>query len=526
MDSDVKKLFRKGLRKVDAKRKQARLRKHNPACLRPGENLYYETIAEKDATVLRRMLSTGPAVGMLSIGNISLNAFRTAFDELEACAELEIVYLGVDCEGEDLSIDLSAAFGRLDSLELSCHNAGRGFAKELARYIQENESLTELVIWDSCGGDEGATAIIKALGRNRSLEKFTLAEMELSPKMLLAFAEMLATNSTLKLLDIKSACAVEKDRVVWLLTRNRYVDVFKRLEIEWPDQLLRELAALVRSKACYSKLSVSVASIADEEALRVFCDAVAADTKLRELFINENECEDRDDESGDTEDENEDADEGRDDTESKLVDTVEEREDAVDEPEDRDGAVEDTVAALADGVSPTKRKRTLRGRLLSKRMKHDNERQLVSIIDAVKGNRSIRKFYMGAELVTPEMATSLSELFAVNQTLTHVHVCSSREMSSSDVDTILRGLRKNYTMTALGVYSKTNESRTYLETYALSVRNSRRVNKAARFVIYGDEVSDQQGISAPKEVRSSARLVKKVYELMRRPRSLLERQST
>ncbi|KAH7976613.1 hypothetical protein HPB52_017010 [Rhipicephalus sanguineus] len=541
-DREVKKLYRKGLRKDDAARMQTRLQKVGPDCLEPGATLHYEEMSEKDATILRRMLSTGPPVRKLCTGKMSPAAFRTAFDELEVSSELETVYFTVDCKSEDLGINLSAAFGRLWSLELRCDNVGSGFAKELARYIQENESLAEMVIWNSCGGDKGAATIITALRKNRTLKKFTLAEMELSPEMLIAFAEMLATNSTLKRLDIRSACPVKRDEVLWLLQRNRYAGVFKRLDIVWPEQLFSELAVLVRSQACCSELAVSVASIVDDEALRKFSDAVATDTKLRDLYVYPGkaileEYDNTDDATGDiddeleiTVDECENADsenEGREDksadTKHEPDDTVEEHEDAVDERENRDGAIEDTVDSLADGVAPGKRKRRVRGIQSKKRVIYDKERQLVSILDAVMKNRSIRKFHMLTELVTAEVATSLSELFAVNQTLTHIHVCSLRVIFYKDVETILRGLRKIYTLTPRGVYAETIESRIQLETYTLLDKNSPRVNKAAKLVIAGDEVIDQEGLDpairkALGTVRSSARLVKKVHELTRRPR--------
>ncbi|KAL3198178.1 hypothetical protein MRX96_014518 [Rhipicephalus microplus] len=272
---DVMELFHRGLRQDDVERKEDCFKKHNTTCLRSGENLYYETISENDATVLRQMLKTGPSVGMLSISDISLNAFRIAFDELRPRSELQIVHLEVNCQGEDLSIDLSAAFAKLDSLELRCHKIGSGFAKEVARYIEWSDSLQEIVIWERCGGDEGAARIIKAIGRNHTLKKFALAEMELSPKMLITFAEMLATSSTLELLDISSACATEKDKVSWLLSRRRYINVFKTLEMKWSDWLLSELGTLIRNEACRSKVSVSLGSIADESALQNFWDAVA-----------------------------------------------------------------------------------------------------------------------------------------------------------------------------------------------------------------------------------------------------------
>ncbi|KAL1421586.1 hypothetical protein MTO96_023021 [Rhipicephalus appendiculatus] len=321
------------------------------------------------------MLTTGPPVRTLYVCNISLVAFRVAF--YEECPSLERVYIQVDCEGNDLGTNLSVSFRSLATLELRGRNTGTGFAKDVADYIRQNKSVREMVIWNSCGGDEGVAALVEALAVNDTLKTFSLAEMELSSGTLIGFAKMLATNSTLDLVDLKYVCPVKKDDVCWLMAQKRYAGVFKRLGILWTEELLPELAALIHRQACCPTLFVSLTSSVDEGVLGEFSNALATDAALRRLF-NEadmavaNALDERFDEGG---------------PDSALRETV--------------------LHQIWSGMG----------------VNRGEERHLVSILDALKTNCSIEQFTTWAVMVTPELATSLSELLTVNDTLK----CRSRE---------------------------------------------------------------------------------------------------
>lgn len=75
-------------------------------------------------------------------------------------------------------------------------------------------------------------------------------------------------------------------------------------------------------------------------------------------------------------------------------------------------------------------------------VKIGKEQQLVRVLGALKENRSLKSFTMYADLLTPEIATSLSDLLVVNDTLNEVSVCEYWGITADIVATILRGLIK------------------------------------------------------------------------------------
>ncbi|KAH7976504.1 hypothetical protein HPB52_014779 [Rhipicephalus sanguineus] len=347
MSKEVNDLFRKGLELDHETGKQSCL---TDMCSTHGAKLKYKEITKKEAAVLRRMLSTGPPVRTLSVFNISLFTFRVAFYELEECPSLKKVYIHIDCNGKDLGTSLSAAFRCLRTLELRCENTGTGFAKDVADYIRQNKSLREIVIWNSCGGDEGAATLAEALAANDSLKTFSLAEVELSSDILIGFAKMLATNSTLEVVNLKHVCPVEKDKVCWLTAQKRYAGVFKRLDIQWTEELLPVLAALIRKQACCPELFVSVTSSIEEGVVEEFSDALAAAATLRRLVIE---------------------------SDIAVADALHDR-------------------FYADATASALRKTVLHQIWGDMGANRGKERHLVSILDALKTNCSIEEFTMWA----------------------------------------------------------------------------------------------------------------------------------
>ncbi|KAH7976615.1 hypothetical protein HPB52_017012 [Rhipicephalus sanguineus] len=288
-DTEVEEFFRKGLLETSF------LTQHGAMLS------YWENLSGEEAALLRRMLSSRPPVRKLVLGQISHDTYGIAFDGLEEVPSLrEIIFQCIECEGKDLDIAGCQVFRSLRSLDLKCVKAGTGFGKDVASYIRQNKSLEELRLAHSCGGDEGIAAIIDALRANDTLKKFTLDEMEplvsflfsgesipqLSSEALTGFAEMLASNSSLELVDVRGAFPVEKDKVSSLLAQERHAGVFKRICIEWPEQLLPELTELLRKEACYPKLYVSVSYFVDEGVVRELFDAVAAHKALLKLHFS------------------------------------------------------------------------------------------------------------------------------------------------------------------------------------------------------------------------------------------------
>ncbi|KAH7975264.1 hypothetical protein HPB49_025454 [Dermacentor silvarum] len=253
--------------------------------------------------------------------------------------------------------------------------------------------------------------------------------MSLSSEILIRFAKMLASNSTLQMVDLFDVCPVEKDQVSRLLEQELYASVFKRLRIVWPEQLLPQLTRLLGEQACCPELCVSVTSSVDEVVLREFFDAVAEDTTLRVLHFY---------------------------------------------PSER--AFDELVGGIASVV---KRTTTLREICNLMGVEVGKERQLVSILDALKENRSLTRFTMYAELLTAEIATSLSELLAVNSTLNDLAICEYSGILAEHVETILQGLRKNYTLTSLMVSWDPDDSEGIREMEALLKRNVRLQKKVA-----------------------------------------------
>ncbi|KAH7976255.1 hypothetical protein HPB52_010386 [Rhipicephalus sanguineus] len=278
---------------------------------------------------------------------------------------------------------------------------------------------------------------------------------------------MLATNSTLEVVNLKHVCPVEKDKVCWLTAQKRYAGVFKRLDILWPEELLSELAALIRRHACCPALFISVTSSIEEGVLGEFSDALAKAATLRSLDIE---------------------------SDIAVVNALHDRFDA-------------------DGTASALRKRELHQIWGDMGANRGKERHLVRILDALKTNCSIEQFTTGAVMVTPEMATSLSELLAVNDTLNVVHLYNYWEISSNEIQTILKGLRANYTLTELRVLWDCDHYEEMGEVNALLQRNVRLANKAAHFVVSGADVNDEEGADALKRLKSSARLVEEVKEL-------------
>ncbi|KAL1479290.1 hypothetical protein MTO96_015931 [Rhipicephalus appendiculatus] len=454
-DADVQSLYRLG--KVPERPDD------DPQDTQDGDELIYDQLSKENAALLRRMLITGPPVRSLHLCRISLSAFKVAFDGLGECPWLEELSIIIDCEGKELGTNLTGVIRRLRSFNLRCENTGAGYANDVASYIRQGKYLIELNLYNSCGGDEGVAVLVEALTGNETIEKFRLDDMNLSSDTLIAFAKMLASNSMLEVVDIREVCPVDRDKVLSLLQEERYANAFKRLQIVWPEELLSELTALIRRQACCPRLSVTVTSLVDEGVLGEFFDAVVANKTLRGLTLL---------------------------------------------------PFQHTFDALANGIaSLVKRTTTLREIWATHTVEQSNERHLIGILDALKENRSVSQFTMYAQTVTPELATSLSELLAANNTLNVVRVCNDWVISPKELETILEGMRFNYTVNALTISLRPDDSDGTYEIEAILDRNARLLKKAAEFVISGADVSDESGVDAVKKLRSSADLVKEVQKL-------------
>ncbi|KAL3257224.1 hypothetical protein MRX96_017071 [Rhipicephalus microplus] len=457
--NEVKKLFERGLGLEGIGRE---IHWQTSTFIKHGADLSYTSISDTDAPVLQRMLNIGLPVRELSVLSISVAAFKVVFEGLEECSCLKKLCVFVECENNNIGTTLSKAFRirSLHTLELRCHDTGTRFAKDVADCIRQNKTLRNLILRNSCGGDEGAAVIIKALAVNDTLKMFSLREMELSSDTFVVFAEMLATNLTLQLVNLSYVCTVEKDKVRWLLAQKWYDHVFGRLEFVWPEQLLPELNVLIREGACPPQLSISITSSVDKRIMWELFLAVGVQKKLEGLtFVS--------------------------------VD------------------LDDSFSELAESIASLVRYTTTLQRIENR--KHINvgeEHQLLVVLDALKKNSSINVLLIDVQWVTPEIAASLSELFEVNNTLIFVELCNTAtEISTNEVQTILRGLGTNYTLNELWISDETDRPEELKDVDEILARNVHLKNQAAEFVISGAQSSDKEGADALKKVCTSAALV-------------------
>lgn len=479
-DADTEEFFRKGLQDMYEDWDAARL---TNALMQYGSYLIYRgEFSNRDAAMLRRLFSARPPVRILYI-NISHGAFRIAFDGQWEWPSLRKIHFDrIDCEGQDLGIDRCEVLKNVRSLDLGSVNVGRGFAQEVASYIRQNESLEELWLHVSCSPDNDIGPIIESLKVNNTLREFGLnnlgyvaqiafgtqkASSKLSADVLMGFAEMLASNSTLQLVDVRDSFPIERDMVSSLLAQEEHAGVFKRICIEWPEQLLPELTELIRNEACCPKLHVIVSSFVDERVLREFLDAVVAFNGLLELHIFPNHGQ-----------------------QSPF--------------ERKHNVVAQRIASLL--------RRTTTLREISCYM-HADQRHLIPILHALKRNTSVTKFVIDAVALTGELMKSLSKLLVVNKTLVYVCILYSIGGLPREVEDVLQALKTNYTLTTLdfGIYSDH-----YPQVHEINVLLQRNVllkNRAAQFVTTGADINDEEGVDALRKVQESSCLVEEVQEL-------------
>ncbi|KAH6923115.1 hypothetical protein HPB50_022730 [Hyalomma asiaticum] len=467
-DRDVNAFLRKGLEWYES----IGIRQ-NCTCFIPGiskygvELIYNESLSDADACLLRIILNGELPVRKLRLNHISLSAFRLAFhnQDHDKCPSLKEVHVDfIDCQGDTLDMSNCGVLEGLRSLHLGADNTEPAFAEDIASYILRNKSLTELSLRRSCGGDRGVATLAKTLRGNSTLKRFSLSDMELASDTLTIFAKVLERNSTLELVQLINVCAVRKDRVSTLLRQGLYARVFKRLNILWPAELLPELRQRLREQGCPPLFSAVVTPSAGVRAVASFFYTVAvAPMSLRELCLYPGEA---------------------------------------------------MFPAFTDGlICVLNCATTLRHVAIRTCMRDDEEHHLISILDALRTNCYVTKFETEVAVLTPGIASSLSELLAVNNRLNQVALSANQKISPANIETIANGLERNYTLTALdldcGCYDSDESGRI---RYLLE-RNLYIENEAALFVISGVGVSYENGMYGLRLVHSSAGLVEKVQAL-------------
>lgn len=437
---------------------------------RPLSLEYGDKLSEEEARILRHILVTNTSVKKLTIWDVSLNVFRTVFEGLEEPLSLEeLCVLCVDCEGQDFCMRLSGMFRNLRVLDLRCDgqasrntsNDGGGLASSIADLLRDNMALQELSLWCGEFGDAGCSVLAEVLKTNGTLKKLHIVDETLTSNTVVAFAETLVVNAALEMVHLFEVDMREED-VSFLFEEDKYADTFKRLYILWRQKFLPQLTRLLREDRHCSDVSVDVTESVSADLLQDFLDAVAENKTVRMLHFYP---------SGNTFD------------------------------------------ALADGLVSVLR-RTTTITCIQNLMRAEDGKALVKVLDALKDNHSVTDFMMMAEILTPEICRSLSEVLATNKTLTSVSICEYYGIGAEDLRVILEGLRVNYTVTQLMVaWDPDDDVEGVSEMEELLERNRGLLNKAAQFVKGDGDVTDAEGADALKKVRSSPKLVEKLQEV-------------
>lgn len=428
-----------------------------------GELEYREMLTLDEARLLRHIVCTNMSVKKVVIWHASLNAVKAAFEDLEDASALEeLEFLLIECEEHKYSLNLSGIFKRLRSLRLECDDICNDSAKIIAYFLRDNSSLENFHLRSEQLTDHGATTIAESLRTNSALKQFTIHHEKLTSKSIVAFAETLVVNSTLELVDLHKIDMKDEDMLP-LFEEERYAGTFKRMNILWDQKYLPQLARLLREDRHYSQLFINVSSSASGDLVREFFEALANNRNVRMLQLYP---------SG------------------------------------------ETSEALTEGlVNLVKRTSTMTAIYNLMSVGQSGE-PLVRVLDALKTNRSVTEFMWNAEFLTPEIAATVSDLLASNETLNDLSVSQNDGITSDIVATILGGLRKNYTLTRIMLaWDPYDDVEGIGEMEGLLRRNAELLNRAAHFVRDSHGTTDPEGADALRKISSSGGLVQKLEEL-------------
>ncbi|KAH9364574.1 hypothetical protein HPB48_006049 [Haemaphysalis longicornis] len=474
---DVSEFFRRGLparpcSSFDSDERDTSSDQDVNSTSRPVSLLYGEKLSEKEARTLRHILETNPSVKQLTLWYASMNILELIFGDMEkplALEELGLLY--VDCDGHDFCLSLSEVFSNLRALDVRCRNQapcivtgdGGGLVRSIADFLLHSRTLQELALWSDNLGDAGAQVLADALTTNDTLKKLEILDgTQLTSKAVLTFANALVVNSALELVDL-SEVDMQEEEVLLLCGEDRYADTFKRVYTVWKQQFLPQLTKLVRENRHFPDVSVEVTSSVRADLLEDFFNAVAENNTVRMLHFYP---------SGKTFD------------------------------------------ALADGIADVLRRTSTITNIRNLMRVEDDYEALIKVLSALKDNRSVTDFTMVADVLTPEICRSLSELLASNKTLTSVNICECAEIAAEHVHAILQGLRENYTLTDLTVvWDPDDDTEEASEIEELLKRNRGLLDRAAHFVKRGGDVSDVEGVEALKIVHQSPGLVETLEKL-------------
>lgn len=439
---------------------------------RTARLLYGDKLTEDEARTLRLILETNISVKELTLWYASMSILRVIFEDSEkplALEELGLLY--VDCEGHDFCLHIRDVFSNLRVLDVRCRNQapckttgdGGGLIRTIADFLLHNSTLQELALWSDNLGDAGAQVLAQALTTNGTLKKLEILDgTQLTSKSVLTFANALVVNSTLELVDLSDVDMQEED-VLLLCGEDRYADTFRRVYTVWRQQFLPQLTKLLRENRHWSDVSVKVTASVRVDLLEDFFSALAENNTVRTLHFYP---------SGKTFD------------------------------------------ALADGLAHVLRRTSTITTIRNLMRVEEDGRALAKVISALTDNSSVTDFTMVADVLTPDICSSLSELLIINKTLTSVNICECEKIAAEDMRVILGGLSENYTLTDVTVVCDADDDEEEAsDIEGLLERNRRLLNRAAQFVKRGGDVTDFEGVDALKKVHQSPSLVEMLEKL-------------
>lgn len=426
--------------------------------------LEYRNLSIEEACILRRILRTNRSVKKVTLQKCSFTQVKVAFENMMNVSHLEeLALINVDCESSGFNIDLTGAFDNLHSLRLDCDEICDAFMKRIATFLRGNRSLERLTLRSYAVTNDGVIEIAEALKSNTTLKKLTIERTLLSSKTLLAFAEVLCANQVLERVHVFEV-DIKKEDAYNLFEQNSCTDVFRRLHILWEDYYLPQLITLLRQDRHCCTVSLSVSDSIPESALRDFFDALGQNNTVQNFYLYPN-C--------------------------NRLDTI----------------TEGLVSVLQRTTSMQKIYN-----FMGVDVSHDS---LVKVLDALKENRTVKRFMMQTESLTPEIAKCLSQVLSTNNTLTDISICECYIDNGYDLSDILSSLRNNYTLRKLMIaWEPDDDIEGLAQINAVLNRNIRLLNKAVQFVRSGCVVSsDAEGADAFHKLCSCPGLVDELEKL-------------
>ena len=136
--------------------------------------------------------------------------FWTSLGSNRSLCSLRLCGAGLDAEDAVLLCDALISQGRIESLNIAANKIGDEGVLAIAQLLQANTTLRVLVQSTVGATSRGGIAMAVALCQNTTLEHLDMATNKLHPISGKAIASMLQVNSSLRVLDL-DCCALQEE---------------------------------------------------------------------------------------------------------------------------------------------------------------------------------------------------------------------------------------------------------------------------------------------------------------------------